>query len=146
MSAVVIIGCGKAKRDCVSPAVDLYTGPLYRDRLAWARALGGPHAILSAKHGLITPETVIEPYDEMLTPDRKDALRDAVRERFCELFGQPDRVIVLASVAYVGLLPGALAGPSAWRFERPLAGMSIGQQRATCRHAVAKLKEKTHAD
>lgn len=148
---VVILGCGKAKRDVASAAVELYVGPLYRDRLALARALGGPHAILSAKHGLISPDTVIEPYDATLTPwGRRDpidsdvddtcSLRRLVHAQFHALFPTYAKVTVLASTPYAGLLPGCIAGPNAWRFERPLSGLGVGAQRARCRELVATIE------
>lgn len=160
MSAhVVILGCGKAKRRVASPAVDLYTGPLYRDRLALARALGGPHAILSAKHGLISPETVIEPYDVTLTdwmargPQPTDVddeswidLRQRVHAQLHAMFPAFERITVLASSPYASLLPGCLAGPQAWRFDRPLAGLGMGAQRVRCRELVVEIERARAAE
>jgi len=74
----VIIGCGGAKLDHAAPARDLYTGQAFRLNLAAALALvdgdDGRVAILSAKHGIVQLDEIIEPYDvtvgdaEAITP------------------------------------------------------------------------------
>lgn len=64
---IVIIGCGKAKRDVPEgervPIRDLYTGSLYRARLAFAEALGGPDYVLSASYGLAEADRLVRPYE-----------------------------------------------------------------------------------
>lgn len=67
---VVIIGCGKAKRELAPgqrvPIVELYTGSLFRARLTYAQALGGPHYVLSARHGLVPVDCEVETYEDDL--------------------------------------------------------------------------------
>lgn len=65
MSLLVIIPCGGKKRDVASPAVELYTGPYFRACLAYAVEMVGPDMIyiLSAKHGLLSLDQVVEPYN-----------------------------------------------------------------------------------
>lgn len=138
MRTFVIIGCGKTKQPAGwrGPIVDLYTGPLYLSRLAAARALGGPHFILSAVHHLTPPDRKVEPYNFVIS--EMSALG---RRRWAESVAQSlirrgaSRVIALASAAYV--LP--------WRtiveregvvVETPLAGLGIGEQRAKCAEIV----------
>lgn len=60
----VLIGCGSAKRSEPCAAKDLYTGSLFRYRRRYAETFGTDGwRIISAKYGLVDPDTVIEPYD-----------------------------------------------------------------------------------
>jgi hypothetical protein len=112
----IIIGCGAAKRDVRSAAVELYTGTLYRKRLAYARTVGGPHFILSALHGVIVPTFEIDPYNETLPErptDRSRAWSDDVARffigpraggqgrPFSGLLSAGDELVVLASSRYI---------------------------------------------
>lgn len=68
---ICLVGCGRAKLDRPAPASELYTGPLFTDALGYAQdqlELGRFDAIriLSAKHGLLRLDQVIEPYDVWL--------------------------------------------------------------------------------
>jgi hypothetical protein len=61
----VIIPCGGAKLDKAAPARELYTGSMFRDQLATALTMTTPDRIriLSAKHGLLELDQIVEPYD-----------------------------------------------------------------------------------
>jgi hypothetical protein len=63
VSRVVLIGCGKTKASAPCAAEDLYTGPLFRARRAYAEAADRPWWIVSAQHGLMSPEQITAPYD-----------------------------------------------------------------------------------
>ena len=67
---ILLIGCGKSKLTHAAQARDLYTGPLFRARRAFAEASGCPWFIVSAKYHLLHPETLIEPYDCRLNSQR----------------------------------------------------------------------------
>lgn len=64
---IFIVPCGDAKLDHAAPARDLYTGSQFRYVFplaeAAAQATGGAVLILSALHGLVEPDRVIEPYN-----------------------------------------------------------------------------------
>jgi hypothetical protein len=66
--ALVIVGCGYAKRDEPSPAFELYTGGYFRQTLAYARTLASDDRILilSGKHGLLRGHRVIAPYEQRI--------------------------------------------------------------------------------
>jgi len=65
MTDATLISCTNAKRDEPAPARDLYDESGYfRDMRAYAEARGGRWFILSAKHGFVEPDEVLEPYDE----------------------------------------------------------------------------------
>ncbi len=65
MTGLVVIPCGARKTAMPACAAKLYTGPYFtacrRAALALTPAAGW--LILSAKHGLLKPEQVIDPYD-----------------------------------------------------------------------------------
>ena len=62
---IILVGCVKKKlsSDRVIPAKDLYISRLYECRRAYAKRYGCPWYILSAKYGLLDPDTKIEWYD-----------------------------------------------------------------------------------
>lgn len=61
-----LVGCVKTKLDRAAPAQDLYTSALFRGRRAFVAASCDRWYILSAKHGLLAPTLVVEPYEETL--------------------------------------------------------------------------------
>ena len=71
-----VIPCGAAKLDHPAPARDLYVGQHFRHALTNVQRLAtlddaegrGPARllILSARHGLIDPDTVLEPYEQRI--------------------------------------------------------------------------------
>src|SRR3546814_14699200 len=65
-SPVFLVACVAAKLDRPAPARDLYASPWFQKARAYVERQGGAWFILSAKHGLIAPETVIAPYAETL--------------------------------------------------------------------------------
>ena len=60
---LILVGCVKGKRHQAAPARDLYTSTAWKYRRQYAELHGRPWFILSAKHGLLHPDTRIEPYD-----------------------------------------------------------------------------------
>ena len=60
-----LIQCTKSKRDEAAPARNLYDESTYYCKMKeFAEANGRQWYILSAKHGLLHPNTVVEPYDD----------------------------------------------------------------------------------
>ena len=57
---LVLVGCCEAKLPGRHRAADLYQSPLFRRGRAYAEAAGYEWAILSAKHGLLLPDTMID--------------------------------------------------------------------------------------
>src|SRR5258708_5083272 len=60
---VCIISCTAHKRDARMPAENLYSSDLFYKSRRFAQAHFDSWLILSAKHGLIKPDQIIEPYD-----------------------------------------------------------------------------------
>lgn len=84
---LLLIPCSKRKKSYASrPAIEIYDGPLFRAiRKYFSSGLPAVDIhIVSAKYGLIAADTIIEPYDQVMTPKRalemrKDVLSDLSR-------------------------------------------------------------------
>jgi len=131
---LILIGCVKSKQDHPAPAKDLYTSALFRKERAYAESSGKPWFILSAKHGLVSPDEVIEPYDVYLKT-MPDAYRAwwgrTVVSQLGEVFGPVDGVSIEihASAAYVDQILPRLTIEGA-RVVTPLHGLTMGQRLA----------------
>ena len=67
MKKIVLISCGKDKRNQRAKARNMYRGSLFKKSLRYAQKLSPDKIfILSAKHGLLELDTEIEPYDMTL--------------------------------------------------------------------------------
>lgn len=138
---VGLVGCGAAKRPVPCPARDLYTGGLFAKTSAYAEQACDQWFVLSAKHGLVHPETVLAPYD-MRLGDRRTGppIWDWVA---LVMYGLLDRFdpqtvhhfVVLAGGQYRTVLHEF---PPAWTYAVPLAGLGIGQQLAWLSAATAQ--------
>lgn len=100
-----IVGCGDAKRDEPAEARDLYTSGYFAGKRKLAEADGSFWYVLSAKHGIIPCDHVIEPYDVSASDVPEDVLRDRVESTIDDGCGtrwsRVDRVVVLAGKDYV---------------------------------------------
>lgn len=65
MRKFVIIPCGGKKQEKAAPAAELYTGSMFKDQLRTALTMTDRKnvLILSALHGLVKLDAVLEPYD-----------------------------------------------------------------------------------
>jgi len=125
---VALVACGKRKLGHQAKAKDLYTGTLFKLSIAYAAKLEVDRLyILSAKHGLLDPEQVIEPYDKSLKGMPAHDVRLWAAEvvaglgRVANL--QSDHFIFLASIDYRKYLI-----PYLQSYEAPLEGMRQGEQ------------------
>jgi hypothetical protein len=67
MTRIGLVGCVKTKRSFASPGKDLYASPLFRGRRRYVEASCDRWFVLSALHGLVAPDEVLEPYDVTLS-------------------------------------------------------------------------------
>jgi len=75
MACRVIVACGALKGPQPAPALDLYRGGYFADCRRWALSVAPRSAVyvLSARHGLIRADRVIEPYEQSIhTADRRE--------------------------------------------------------------------------
>jgi hypothetical protein len=63
---VGLVACGKRKLKHRAKAEDLYTSPGFRLARRYCELSCDQWAILSAKHGLVLPDEMIDPYDKRL--------------------------------------------------------------------------------
>lgn len=124
-----LVSCVSVKLDRAAPARDLYCSQWFK----FARSIvdGEPWAILSAKHGLIWPDTVIEPYDETLIGKSRDE-RAVWAARVLAAMPHAVRYVIWAGRRYAEFLVDPLSA------ELPLRGMGIGQQLAFMKSLTAK--------
>lgn len=133
----VLIGCGSAKRAEPAAARDLYTGSLFRYRRRYAERFGKDGwMIISAKYGLVHPDTVIEPYDlhvKQLTRSKQEAWAKQVGEQFSlvrawlpnqRFAGERCRSLEL----HLGWTYIELLWPWLRDWHAPMAHMGIGEQ------------------
>jgi hypothetical protein len=67
MNGYALIACTKLKRGVACPAKSLYEpSALFRKALRHCQRAGKQVLILSAKHGVVHPEAVLQPYDVTL--------------------------------------------------------------------------------
>jgi hypothetical protein len=143
------IGCGQAKRRGEQPAVDLYTGSLYRAHLAIARHMTGRNPqILSAEHGLVAPHQAIRFYDTTL--DREDHWRRwsagilAQVRNYLKHTRQPS-ILVLAGARYVdGWADEARA--LGVTVDEPLRRLELGDRRAFARELLLHTPARRFSD
>ena len=133
-SDVVLIGCVKTKQSTAAPARDLYTSALFTKRRRYAEATGQPWYILSALHGLVDPDQVLEPYDMHLAKQtsayRQQWAAQVIRDLTASVGTLADRTIEIhAGAAYVDPLDPLLAAAGA-QSRAPLRGLNQGQHLA----------------
>lgn len=63
MSLVSLVACSATKLSERAPAQDLYQGQLFRLAREWSERFAGRWYILSALHGVLDPQKMVDPYD-----------------------------------------------------------------------------------
>jgi hypothetical protein len=128
MRTIVLLSCVKSKRDRPCKAAEMYTSDLFRKMMAYAQSLS-PHTIfiLSAKHGLLNTDTVIDPYEQTLKrmkrAERRQWAQDIISklQKSCNL--DADTFILLAGKPYREDLV-----PHLKYHEVPMEGLAFGEQ------------------
>jgi hypothetical protein len=72
---VGLVGCVKTKVAHPAKARDLYSSALFRGRRRFVESSCDRWFVLSARHGLVSPDEIIEPYDETLNDKSTAAKR-----------------------------------------------------------------------
>lgn len=123
-----LVGCASQKLQRPAPARDIYVSQLFKKASAYAEKTCDRWYILSAKHGLVHPDTVLEPYDMKLGTKSGPLIHpwiDRAREQLtAELAGiENPEILALCGEQYRLVI---YRGP--WEYEAPMTGMGIGQQ------------------
>jgi hypothetical protein len=66
MPTIALVACVSKKNTTPMPARDLYISAWFRKASMYAARVADRWYILSAKYGLVAPDTMIKPYDETL--------------------------------------------------------------------------------
>lgn len=127
---VIVVACGAAKASERRPAMDLYTGSLFRAARRAALADGRAWLICSAEHGLLTPGQLVDPYDRALADTPADIARLAgvlagQRHLLAAAAGRPDPGVEAWTPARY---TAALAAGGIDVRRTPLAGRGLGAQ------------------
>lgn len=118
---IVVIACGFRKAPEPTRARDLYTGPTFHLARAAAERDGRRWMIVSARHGLLDPDSIVAPYEQRL-----ETAEDIRRLSFrVSLQPNPGPIEVWAPARYVKALESAGLTISAL----PLKGLRQGHQR-----------------
>ncbi len=132
---VLLLGCVKSKRGSPSPAKDMYVSALWNGRRSLAESRGLRWKILSAKHGLLDPDEMIEPYDVALAGQsqvERQAWSNRVFSQLLDEFEDLEGMVfeIHAGWAYSESgLSTSLRAVGA-RVIRPLEGLLLGEQLA----------------
>lgn len=128
MSAIVLLSCVKSKRDHSCKAGDMYTSSLFLKMMAYAQSLKPKNIfILSAKYGLLSTDTIIDPYEltlkNMKSAERHRWAQDVVSElqKHCDL--DADDFVFLAGKPYRDNLV-----PHLKHYVVPMQGLAFGKQ------------------
>lgn len=126
-----LVGCASAKLSRPAPARELYTSSLFRKASEYAERECDRWFILSAKHGLVDPDQVLEPYDVKLGVNHRDSppIHDWAKRvcaQIAEVAGPADTFVILAGEQYRTITYHEFP----WRHRVPMQGLGIGEQLA----------------
>lgn len=127
---IAFIGCVKTKKPVASKAIDLYDSALFRKSVEFARAQGATEIyILSAKHGLIHSDTVIEPYEETLVGKSNRHLKrwayKVIKQADTAGIKREEEILMLAGENYAKYLRMIYKNVN-----EPLKGLGLGMRLA----------------
>jgi hypothetical protein len=142
---LIIVGCGKEKRQHECAAKDLYTGQLFRFSRTYAETFGDGWLIASAKYGLVPPSRLIEPYDRTIDQLKPDELRQFqgwcqvdLSRYFHDVLRVPltlgrwhwmPEIVFLAGERYINAIcDGTFLANYPDKISKPLEGMGIGDR------------------
>jgi len=120
---IVLVSCVGEKASIPMPAKDLYRSTWFRKARRYAESIGDDWFILSAKHGLLDKDKIIEPYNQTMNDKCKNermAWGNLVSLQLRDAAPHNARIVVLAGKHYRGFLD--------FQYEAPLRGLGIGQQ------------------
>lgn len=127
---IALVACVGKKKSWALPGRDLYVSHWFQKASVYARQVADEWYILSAKYGLVAPETVIEPYDETLTwmpAASRRAWARRVLDQLEDVLEDGDEIVILAGKSYRENLvePIREMGCSV---HVPMEGLRIGEQ------------------
>lgn len=135
---IVLISCVGKKKSFKCKAKDLYDSTWFHYGWRYAQSLNPDKIfILSAKHGLVDPETQIGPYQETLNTKGNKEIQEwaagilKVLDQKTHL--NKDKFVIIAGEKYRRHLVGAIC-----HYEIPMDGLRIGEQLAWLKQRCPK--------
>ena len=138
LQPLFLVSCVSKKHSTPRPARELYCSDWFRKARAYVEMEDAKWFILSAKHGLVSPDQVIKPYN-MTLKNMSTLKRRGWAKKVADTL-QPhckagNRVIVLGGSKYREHLVPLLKEWGCY-VETPLEGMGIGQQKRWLKHKL----------
>lgn len=131
MMRIALIGCGKSKADHECQARDMYTGSLFRATLAHCEDRFDRVYILSAFHGLLPLDQVIQPYDRTMSElggwKYKDAWGNRAASRLLCRHPRIREVAIYAGAEYAEHVARNLVLSGVY-VTLPLRGLPVGRR------------------
>jgi cytoplasmic iron level regulating protein YaaA (DUF328/UPF0246 family) len=130
MRIVHLVACVSHKKNQPLPAKELYDSEWFRKARAYVELRNGSWFILSAKHGVLDPDKIIEPYNETLNTMRhadRQKWSKRTLEQLREILAPTDHVVILAGAKYREFVVGELKNLCA-SVEIPMKHLRIGEQ------------------
>lgn len=120
-----LISCSKSKRPYDCKAKELYrASALFRLSYDFATKQGWNIKILSAKYGVLDPETIISPYNVTLTTMSAGDAREWGAKVAAQLNTIEDELVFLAGKAYTQPITDSLQRP----FTILMEGLGLGRR------------------
>ena len=103
MKCVFLVSCGRRKRCFAVPAKELYVSARFQRERVSIEATGCTWFVLSAKHHLLGPDEIIDPYDKALgdaTPEEREAWAEEVKKQMDKYLPDGEIIVILAEKDY----------------------------------------------
>lgn len=130
MARICLVSCVSLKDNRKMKAADIYLSPLFKKAKEYASNNFDQWHILSAKYGLIHPDTIIEPYEKTLNKMSRQDRRKWSEDVFEELkkcTKPDDEITFVAGQRYRQDLTPLLLGRGN-KTQVPMEGLGIGKQ------------------
>jgi hypothetical protein len=138
---LVLVSCTKTKRDQPAPAADLYDpSDYFRKQRAFAQADGDEWGILSAEHGFVRPDTVLEPYETFIGDVDAEEWAETVADQLGGVLSRNDEVVITAGKAYADPLVPELEYRFGVDVLEPFRGLQIGKRKAEMARRTTELQ------
>lgn len=142
---ITVISCGKVKSEKpICAAKDAYLGKAFILKKQFSELFGHPWFILSAKYGLMKPNTIIDPnYDETIR-SKKDINR--ISEKISrQLLNYPEfsfsnKILFLGPQSYAESLRNALPTTQQSKLVHITKGLRQGESQKAINNLISKIK------
>tara|TARA_R100000808_G_scaffold6957_1_gene20324 strand:+ start:550 stop:1086 length:537 start_codon:yes stop_codon:yes gene_type:complete len=145
---LVLIACSKSKLPHRAKAFELYQGDLFKKSWEYYGLLLEQNNyqsdcfILSAKHGLLNPHSVIDPYDETLHNFNAFELAHWARKVEHQIYNLKNEYLIESVIFLAGRkYREPLASFLPYHIINPLEGLGIGEQKQFINEELYKRKQ-----